>query len=83
MFITNQNITKSIVQIVEREKSLIVDIKNINERYETALNLKNMQELKAIEEEGAEIEKRYKQHVGEKVMVMAFALGMNRNFVKN
>jgi len=83
MIITSQNITKALVDLVERERQILVDIQKINERYETAANLQNMNEIKAIEEEGKILEKRQMHHLGAKVMIMSFAISLNKGFQFN
>jgi hypothetical protein len=83
MIITSQNITKALVDLVERERQILIDIQKINERYETAANLQNMNEIEAIEKEGKILEKRQMHHLGAKAMIMSFAISLNKGFQFN
>jgi alkaline phosphatase len=82
MIINSQNIARAIVEIVVKEQELIADIQKISDRHETALNLKNIDEINAIEKNGKEIQERCNNHFGQKLMIMVFATTLN-NFREN
>ena len=83
MLINGENLDKRIIQIVEREVRILNDVNSINERYATAVNLKDSEEIVAIEKDGAEVEKRMNMHFLEKTMAMSMYVSRNRNFKKN
>lgn len=83
MFINSNNLLKSIVRIVEREKPLLDEVEKMNERYHTAHNLKNQQEFIAIENEGAILQKKLNMHVTEKIMAMTMIVSKNKNYYFN
>lgn len=83
MMINGNQLPKSIVEIVEAETKLLIEIKNINQRFETAQNLQNKQEIIAIANDGLEIEKRFKQHFAKKIILMTMLVSQNRKFYLN
>ena len=83
MLINGANLDKKIIEIVERETQILNDVNSINERYATAINLKNSEEIIAIERDGKEVEKRLNMHFLEKVMAMTMYMSKNRHFAKN
>jgi len=83
MLINGENLPKTVVKILEREEKLIDEINKINDRFQTAFNLKNNQELRAIEEDGMKLQKRVHIHTVEKITVMTMFLSKNRNYIRN
>ena len=83
MLINGENLDKTIIKIVEREVKILNDVNNINERYATACNLQNMQEMANIERDGKEVERRFNQHFVEKIMAMTMYMSKNKHFAKN
>jgi hypothetical protein len=83
IIVNGNNLPQQVVKVLDREENLLVEVQKMNERYETAHNLKNMQEIQAIEEEGAELQSRLNMHIAEKVIVMSMYMSKNRHFAKN
>jgi hypothetical protein len=83
MLINGANLDKKIIEIVERETQILNDVNSINERYATARNLHNMQEMANIEKDGKEVERRLNMHFVEKIMAMTMFVSKNRHFAKN
>jgi hypothetical protein len=83
IFINGDNLPQQVVKIIEREDKLIKEEKELSEKYETALNLKNDQELKVINDKGEELYKKIRMHTAEKVMVMTMYVGQNRDYSYN
>ncbi len=83
MLINGEDLTKSIVQILIRESELIKEVTEINQKYETALNLGDSDKMMSVIIESAKIQYRFKAHVSEKIIVMTMAISRNRNFGYN
>ena len=83
MLVNGNNLTKMIVQIVEREEKLLEEINKINERFSTACNLKNKQEFIDIEIDGTKLQNRLNRHTIEKITVMTVLVSRNRNYIQN
>lgn len=83
MLINGNDLPKTIIEIVEREEKLLKKISQMNDRFTTACNLKNSQELSAIDTEGAKLQKLINYHIVEKATVMTMFLSRNKNFMQN
>ena len=81
--INEADLPKQLVKILEREFSLKSEVAKINERYETALNLKNDQEIEVLVGESEKLNQRMDSHIAEKVVVMSIYVGQNRQFKNN
>lgn len=83
MLINGKNLQKQVIQILDAEKELMDEVNKMNERFETARNLKNESEYVAIENDSTILENRFKMFMAKKIMVMTVYVSRNRNFCFN
>ena len=83
MLIDGSNLSKKIVQLIEKEEKLGNDMMKMNERFATAKNLNDQDEFKRIDIEGLALEYRFKSFMAEKITLMTIAINKNRNFCYN
>lgn len=83
MLINGENLPQQVIKILNAEKGLMDEVNKMNERFETARNLKNESEYVAIENEGAILENRFKKFMVKKIIVMTVYVGRNKNFCFN
>lgn len=83
MFIDGSNLPKRLVQIVLEEKALLSEAHSIEDRMDTAQNLKNEDEYYNIEKDVLRVQSKMQKLFFEKAIVMTMSTKANPNFRNN
>lgn len=77
------NLAKKLIEIVTAEAKIFDEMMAIGKRLATAENLRDTEELKAIDKDGLECQKRINKFMGEKIIVMSVFVDRHKNFMLN
>lgn len=82
-FKIGNNLPKQMIQLIEREDKIISEMKVMNEKFETAVNLQNSDALHSLDKEAEQLNNRFRQLIAEKTIVMTITISRNQNFIYN
>lgn len=83
MIIDGNELMKKIVMFTLREKEMLKQGRVLMEKFETAQNLRNEQEMLKINSQGEDLQNKIDVHCLEKIVIMSMITVNNPNFRYN
>jgi hypothetical protein len=83
MLINGQSLPLQIVKLVTKEKALWEERQALVEKFESAENCGNADEMQRLGSEGAKLDRKINMFMLEKVTVFSMATSNNPNFLYN